>query len=227
MSKDADNEVWKDVKGYEGLYQISNFGRVKSLDRSVMLRGNFYKLKSKILKQTDNGCGYLIVSFSKNNKQTKKYIHRLVAENFLKNKKQEVNHKNGIKKDNNLKNLEWVTRSENIKHAWKNNLFDREKRVAIATKNSRERSRKVFCKDIKTKDVETFKGIWEAEKKGYSRACIYNVISGNLYTHKGKVWSKEKEKLDLLIEKVKKAKEKTTKKRRERAIKRNRNKGHF
>lgn len=108
-------EIWKDIKGYERLYQISNYGRVKSL----VFNNNICKKKrEKILSPTDNGKGYLIIGLRKNGKRKNYYIHRLVAEHFLKNDKnlKEVNHINFNKKNNSVENLEWVTKEKNIKH---------------------------------------------------------------------------------------------------------------
>lgn len=104
-------EIYKDIVGYEGLYQVSNLGNVKS----------FKYGKQRILKPGVNKCGYLnlnlwINSFSKNFK-----IHRLVAKAFIENidNKEYVNHINGIKTDNRVENLEWCTASENQLHSYK------------------------------------------------------------------------------------------------------------
>lgn len=106
-------EKWLPVKGYEGLYEVSDMGRVRSLKRAtthgVVL----------IPKQTKKG--YLRVTLSKNNQKATKTVHRLVAIAFIDNpeNKAEVNHKNGVRTDNRVSNLEWVTRSENELHAYK------------------------------------------------------------------------------------------------------------
>lgn len=116
-------EVWKDVVGYEGLYQVSNLGRVKSLDRQIIRsNGTGYFVKEKILKSSLRN-GYPCVSLH-SDKGRKKYTHRLIAEAFIPNPKNkpEVNHINGIKNDNRIKNLEWATYSENIKHAYNTGL---------------------------------------------------------------------------------------------------------
>ena len=107
-------EIWKDISGYKGLYQISNKGRVKS----------FRQNSPRVLKNNDNGNGYLIVHFKVKNIRKPKYIHRLVSVAFIINtyNKQEVNHKDGNKHNNSVNNLEWCTRSENIRHSFRTGL---------------------------------------------------------------------------------------------------------
>ncbi|HHP7503350.1 TPA: NUMOD4 domain-containing protein [Staphylococcus aureus] len=116
-----EKEIWKDIKGYEGYYQISNKGRVKSLDRFVKNDGsNIVRFfKGKILKQTLNTYGYPRVSFSRNNINEKFLVHRLVVQAFLSdfNSALEVNHKDGVKTNNTIGNLEMVTTLDNIRHA--------------------------------------------------------------------------------------------------------------
>lgn len=120
-------EIWKDVVGYEGLYQVSDKGRVKSLDRIVNRgrngSGKFLQ-KGRILSFDINGSGYKYVSLSKDGKQKQGKIHRLECIAFLSNpeNKRCVNHKDGIKLNNELSNLEWSTHSENNKHAYKTGL---------------------------------------------------------------------------------------------------------
>lgn len=117
-------EIWKDVKNYENKYQVSNLGRVKSKERYFENNGGLQKVDEKILKQhsqygkKDNE--YRIVNFSIKHKTKNKYVHRLIAEAFLPNydEKLQVNHKDGNKTNNNVENLEMLTRSENQKHAY-------------------------------------------------------------------------------------------------------------
>jgi len=117
------NEIWKDIPGYEGLYQISNKGRVKSLLKTVRLGRNTKIIPEKIIK-TKNKDRYQGCSLSKNSVGKKLMVHRLVAESFVPNpeNKPQVNHKDGNKDNNSADNLEWVTVSENAIHAFDNSL---------------------------------------------------------------------------------------------------------
>lgn len=119
------SEVWRDVKGYEGYYQISSSGRVRSLDRYVIGRGGKRLIKGKILTPKEKKQGYLDIQLSKAGKSRSFRIHRLVAGAFIPNpeNKAEVNHLDGVKGNNRAKNLEWSTREENIDHAVKNGLY--------------------------------------------------------------------------------------------------------
>lgn len=107
-------EIWKDVKGYEGLYQVSNFGNVASLN--YRCKGKKHNLSQSIAK-----VGYPVVVLCNGKSQIMHYVHRLVADAFLLNPdgKREVNHIDGNKKNNHVENLEWCTPSENMRHAHK------------------------------------------------------------------------------------------------------------
>lgn len=114
-------EIWKDVEGYEGLYQVSNMGNVRSLERQTSRGQN---RKGKFLTKTISDNGYPKVSLSKDGKATRFFVHRLVAISFIPNPehKREVNHINGIKTDNRVCNLEWVSSRENKLHAFETRL---------------------------------------------------------------------------------------------------------
>lgn len=109
-------EIWKDVNVYEGAYQISNLGNIKSLPRK--------NTKGKILKPAKNNRGYLRVGLCYKGKVRYDSVHRLVAETFIPNPKKlpEVNHIDGDKLNNKVENLEWVTKGENQSHAYKTGL---------------------------------------------------------------------------------------------------------
>lgn len=111
-------EIWKDIEDYEGLYQVSNFGRIKSLDKIVKGRNNYHLRKGKILIGRNDGGGYLMVALYKNRKRKDIKIHRLVAQAFIPNieNKPEINHIDRNKNNNSDSNLEWVTSKENSIH---------------------------------------------------------------------------------------------------------------
>lgn len=118
-------EIWKDVKGYKGFYEVSSMGRIRSIDhyvRSGLRFNSAVKKKGHILKQNAKRNGYLTVDLSKGNKVKTISVHRIVAAAFLDpvDGKDFVNHKNLNKHDNRVENLEWCTRSENALHAVKN-----------------------------------------------------------------------------------------------------------
>lgn len=122
-------EIWKQIVGFEGLYEISDLGRIKSLSRVIKREGNVTaNYKEKIIHGwiTD---GYRRVTLSKGNDEFIFKVHRLVATHFIPNPfdKEFVNHKNGIKHDNRKDNLEWATASDNIIHAYENKMISRSK----------------------------------------------------------------------------------------------------
>lgn len=130
-------EEWKDIKGYEGLYQVSDWGNVKSLDRVITRIDNVKQFfKSKNLKKTKDKNGYLFVALGANSKNKK--IHRLVAQMFIPNpeNKPEIDHIDGNPQNNNVENLQWVNRKENI-----NNPVTIERMKQNALKQYKKRNR--------------------------------------------------------------------------------------
>jgi YesN/AraC family two-component response regulator len=116
-------EQWKDLMGYEGYYQVSNHGRVRSLDRAVPhARHGKINIKGKLMKKSRRPNGYEQVKLRQHGiKNYQARVHTLVLlmfEGLPPTTEHECNHKNGIRHDNHIKNLEWVTRSENMKHAY-------------------------------------------------------------------------------------------------------------
>ena len=160
-------EIWKDITGYNGIYQISNYGRVKS----------FYKdKKGIILKTHPTNLGYIKISLKNKNL----LIHRLVAIAFVKNVnpkiKTEVNHIDGDKSNNHFTNLEWCTRSENTKHSWDTGL--REAKTGDDHHNSKLNKKQVI--DIrKLKGLKTQRQISKIFK--VSPATIWRIHNNKIY----------------------------------------------
>lgn len=120
-------EEWRQVAGYDFLYEVSNYGRIRGyVNRDSSIQG---KKIGNIKRPTLNKAGYLTIMLWKGNFPRCVKVHRLVAEAFIPNpeNKRTVNHKNGIKTDNSLPNLEWATHKENHKHAVENGLYPESK----------------------------------------------------------------------------------------------------
>lgn len=118
-------EQWRPVKGFEGIYEVSDLGRVRSLDRVTLYRERFTRVyKGRVLSPKKSSDGYLWVGLYKDGECTYRYIHALVAEAFLGRREtgMEVNHLNGRKGNNRPSNLEYCTPSENMKHAYRTGL---------------------------------------------------------------------------------------------------------
>lgn len=129
-----DKIIWKPILKFNGEYEVSNTGLVRSTDKNILKsNGKTYFRKSKILRPAKTKDGYLQVGISFQNKLSSHKIHRLVAVSFIcgQENKTDVNHKDGNKLNNFVENLEWVTKSENTKHAYENNL----KKPLIGCKN--------------------------------------------------------------------------------------------
>lgn len=138
-------ETWKDIAGFEGYYQISNKARAKRLSHMVnSLPGPTKRLvKGRILKQVKRR-GYLFITLSNGPIKASGLIHKLVAISFIPNPDNlpQINHKNGIKTDNRIENLEWCTASENVQHAWATGLHSTN--VAVVAIHKRTKEHKYF-----------------------------------------------------------------------------------
>lgn len=171
-------ETWKDVKGYEGIYQVSNLGNIRSLERITIFESeNQHKkykanrhIKCKMKKPTVNKCGYYQTVLYKNGKKRNVLVHRLVAEAFLPNlnNKPTINHIDGNKLNNKLDNLEWATYPEQLIHV--NSVLGKK---SIISKQCREKRAEQLRKKVKRSDGKIYNSIREASKDS-------NVHSGNI-----------------------------------------------
>lgn len=123
-------EIWKDIKNYEGIYQVSNLGRIKRLD---YIASDGRKLKQRIKKPTLSNNHYLMIWFGVNKKRKAFLVHRLVAETFISNPDNlpQVNHKDENKLNNNVNNLEWCT------HLYNQMYGNRNKKIGLIHKNKK------------------------------------------------------------------------------------------
>ena len=185
----SEQEIWKDVVGYEGLYKVSNKGNVYSVARKDTIGR---KCGGRTLTPRPHPDGYLQVTLYKDGARKHKLIHRLVADAFIANPKSflEVNHLDEVKTNNDLSNLEWCDTRYNT------NYGTRTERA------SRKLSKKVRAVNIKTGEVLTFNSTVEARNEGYlspvSLACrgVFksskgNLVGGDGHTYKGYRWHYE------------------------------------
>ena len=189
-------EIWKDIKGYESMYQVSSFGNVRSLTRKSS--NGIYK--GRMLKPAIIGRGYLKVLLSKNNKQKMKMVHRLVAETFLPNPsgKKFVNHIDGDKTNNNVSNLEWCTAKENTHHANINGLTNHKTKKNIAqakinvSKAYADRITQVIQTDCSGAFIAEYDSISQAAKAtGVDRRKIGECVRGVRHMAGGYMWMRK------------------------------------
>ena len=180
-------EVWKDIPGYEGLYQVSNLGRVKSLERVV--RNPRYKSgvmhQPEKIKTPSVKNGYLKLSLHNDGISKNYYLHRLVADAFIPNpdNKEAVNHINGNKLDNKVENLEWTTAKENVNHAIITGLSKTNQ------KNQKSSSKPVAQYDRNMNLIKIYPSMKEAEREtGISHSSISWCCSGRFKVGGGYIW---------------------------------------
>jgi len=116
-----EEEIWREIPKYDGFYEVSTLGNVRSMTRRINVGRGVRLVISKVLKQADTKDGYkCIVLKTKSHEMFNIRVHRLVCLAFLDNPelKPNINHKNGVKSDNRLDNLEWCTQSENVRHSY-------------------------------------------------------------------------------------------------------------
>lgn len=189
-------EIWKDIVGYEGLYQINNIGRVKSLERFKKCKGNGNMLvKERIIITRIGNAGYERVGLSINGKQKIFSVHRLLALAFILNpeNKPQVNHKNGIKTDNNIENLEWATVSENGLHASRVLGI---KINAMGAAHSKSKKIYQYLKDGSL--VKVWGSCGEVVRGGFNRRSLGYCLSGENKEMNGFIWAEKKIDKDVI-----------------------------
>ena len=164
-------EMWKDIQGFEGYFQVSNFGRVKSLQRKKEYSNRKTEeiIKEKLLSICDNGRGYKVVYLKVNGKKKPKYVHRLVAEAFIENPNnfKEINHKDFDKSNNIITNLEWVNRKANLTH------FKESDRYSVSMNLRNEKLKTKSYKRLETFEKEVCKLYLEG-----NTMCQINNLTG-------------------------------------------------
>ena len=170
-------EIWRNIDEYEGLYQISNCGNVKSLSRKmIFVDGRNYNFKDKILKPGLSKNGYLTVSLNKNKNSKTFYVHRLVSKYFVENENgyNFVNHKDENKINNNYSNLEWCTRDYN------NSYGSLKKRSSFIGKKVGMYKNGILLK--------CFDKIIDTEKYGFTPSLVSGCCIGKCNSHKKYQW---------------------------------------
>lgn len=183
-------EKWKDIIGFEGFYQISENGNVRSLDRFDSIRD----LKGQSIKPNLKRNGYLQVGLRREGKRKWESIHRLVAIHFIDNpeNKPQVNHIDGNKQNNNIYNLEWATSQENLLHAHANGLIKMPKgeehfNYGVFGEKSKS-AKKVVRLNRKTGETKSYEAIILAKYDGFDVTSISKCCNKKVKTHKGYEW---------------------------------------
>ena len=184
----SEEEIWKDVKGYEGLYQCSSAGRVRSLDRTVYVeKGSGFnrRLKGSIRKIHDR-LGYNVVSLCKEGKKESHYVHRLVAEAFVPNPNNYpmVNHKDESRDNNEAKNLEWCTHQYNLNYG------------TSSKRKNKKLSTPVVGIHVESGKKITFPSMMEAGRNGFYQSEISLCCNGKKDQHKNYKWNFKTERGD-------------------------------
>lgn len=188
-------EIWKDVVGFEGYYQVSNFGSVRGVDRYTRNRRcEKYLRKGRDIVAYPNKMGYMVFTSSMNHTQKMLSVHRLVATAFIPNPENKpcVNHINGIKSDNRVVNLEWCTYTENALHAYETGL--RHSSMTGKSGSKSAVSKQIVQLTQADEFVSVYWGRFEAERMtGIKEANIKYAISSNAHATGGFKWMRKSE----------------------------------
>jgi len=178
-----DNIIWKPVKSFEGYYEVSNTGLIKSLYRKDYYIRNgkktYFTRKEQLLSQSPGIDGYINVVLQKKKKRYYYKIHQLILNTFSKDKKKtQINHKDGCKINNHINNLEYTTPKENMEHAIKNGLIKNAKGEQLS--------------NLKNKDILDIRNLYNnqtltqrkiAKKYNVSNNCIWHIVHNHTWRH--------------------------------------------
>lgn len=184
-------EIWKDAYGFEDIIQVSNKGRVFSKGRYKNNNGTQVFMKGRIRKTFLNEIGYEIISLSVDGKKYNERVHRLVLQTFKPHKRFDemgVNHIDGIKTNNNLENLEWMTHKENIRHAWRTGLMGEKKQPEYTNckvcriEFEKPKRNSIYC------SVECGRVGGRKVKNRPTSEELYELLKGNPFTKVGDMY---------------------------------------
>lgn len=190
----TEREIWKPVveEGFEDSYEVSNFGRIRSVDRIVESKRGPLRYKGKLIATPLNDDGYQIFNFCKARKKKHAKVHQVVARAFIPNPNNlpEVNHKDENKANNHVSNLEWCTREYNMNYG-----TGMERMRNHPNQKKRHEESKTPIVGVKIDDESTirFESISEADRIGFKRRNLWSALNGHDASHKGYVWCYEDE----------------------------------
>lgn len=171
-----EQEVWRDITGHKGKYQISNIGRIKSLKRIVFSKSGYsFVVHEKITFGNKKPNGYYVFNLKRGGSSA--YISRLVAQAFIPNpdNKPHVNHIDGVPANNKVANLEWCTHKENMRHAWRTGLFESSRKKARINCGNRFRGEKSYTSKLSNRDVLSVRKLHNKGKSNTELGKIYRV----------------------------------------------------
>ena len=178
--------IWTDIRGYEGLYQVSDDGKIRSCDRYVLSKGGSYRIsKGREIKQYQDKDGYMQVGLHKDGKQRTLQVHRLVAEAFIPNtdNKPCIDHINAVRNDNRASNLRWLTISEN------NSTEIAKNRKSISALKREDNKVKIRQLNKDGETIKEFNSSMDIERElGFDRSSILRCCKGKQKLSYGYKW---------------------------------------